>query len=86
MTNPDLNVKLTELLSEATVTARKITIQLFVQELMVALAKQNYRLNDLSEALAEYAKRRDDWKTVVYHLESAAQEVVRVRTNLTGQD
>ena len=86
MSNPNLNAKLTQLLNEATVTARKITMQLFVRELMTALAKENYRLNDLSEALAEYAKRRDDWATVVHHLEAAAQEVVRVRTNLTQGD
>lgn len=83
MANSDLNAKLTELLNEATITARKITIRLFVRELMVALAKEGYRLNDLSEALAEYAKGRDDWGTVVHHLESAAAEVVRARTNLT---
>lgn len=82
----DLNARLTELLNEATVTARKITMQLFVQELMLALAKENYRLNDLSEALAEYARRREDWKSVVHHLEQAAAEVVRAKTNLTGQD
>lgn len=52
---------------------------------MLALAKENYRLNDLSEALAEYARGRDDWTTVVHHLEAAAAEVVRVRDNITGQ-
>lgn len=81
----DLSARLTELLTEATVTARRITMQLFVQELMLALAKENYRLNDLSEALAEYAKRRDDWGTVVHHLQAAAAEVVRVKNNLSGR-
>lgn len=82
----DLNTKLTELLTDATVTARRITIQLFVNELMAALAKENYRLNDLSEALAEYARRRDDWATVVHHLEAAAKEVVRAKNNLASRD
>lgn len=87
MTNPDLDAKLTELLNEATITARKITMQLFVEKLMIALAKEGYRLNDLSEALAEYARRRDDWRTVVHHLEAAAAEVVRVKNNLIqGKD
>ena len=82
----NLEIKLGKLLAEATVTARQITMQLFVQKLMVALGKQNYRLNDLLEALAEYARRREDWSNVVYHLEAARDEVVRAKTKITGQD
>ncbi len=82
----NLEIKLAQLLAEATVTARNLTMQLFVQKLMVALAKENYRLNDLLESLAEYAKRREDWSNVVHHLEAARDEVVRAKTKITGQD
>lgn len=80
MDTSDLSTRLAQLL---TTTTRENAIQLFTQELMIALAKEDYRLDDLAKALAEYAKGRDDWQTVVYHLERAAAEVVRTRNNIT---
>jgi hypothetical protein len=63
---------------------RDEAMALFVKELVVALAKENYRFDDLLQGLASYADERADWVQVVKHLEDAAEEVVRVRKDLTG--
>ena len=81
MTTPSL---LRDSLEEAMAGLRDEAMALFVKELMVALAKENYRFDDLLQGLASYADERPDWVQVVKLLEDAAEEVVRVRKELTG--
>ena len=81
MSTPSL---LRDSLEEAMAGLRDEAMALFVKELVVALAKENYRFDDLLQGLASYADERADWVQVVKHLEDAAEEVVRVRKDLTG--
>ncbi len=81
MTTPNL---LRDSLEEAMAGLRDEAMALFVKELMVALATENYRFDDLLQGLASYADERADWVQVVKLLEDAAEEVVRVRKELTG--
>lgn len=81
MTTP---THLEEYLQEAMAGLRDEAMNLFVKKLMIALAKENYRLDDLLQGLATYAEGRSDWANVVKHLEDAAEEVVRVKKELIG--
>ena len=72
-------------LETAMTAARTEMLWLIVKELMVVLAKQDFRLNDLLEALAEYSERRADWSEVTEHLVAAANAVVEAKEQLTGK-
>jgi hypothetical protein len=74
-----------ESLEAAMLAARTEMLRLFVQELMIVLAKKDFRLNDLLEALAEYSERRADWSRVTEHLVAASGAVVEARRELTGK-
>ncbi len=71
-------------LESALMSARMEMLRVFVQELMIVLAKQDFRLDDLLEALAEYSERRADWSKVTQHLVAAANEVREAKEQLTG--
>jgi hypothetical protein len=47
--------------------------------------RENFRLNDLLEALAQYSERRSDWSRVTEHLVAASGAVVDARKQLTGE-
>lgn len=85
MTDSQYIDDLKEHLQCSMVSLRQEALRLFVGELMVALAKQDYRLNDLLEALALYSEGRKDWAKVTALLDQAAQEVVEVKRHLTGK-
>jgi hypothetical protein len=65
--------------------ARQETLRIFVEQLMIALAKENYRLDDLLEALVHYSQRRADWSKASEHLSAAAQEVRGAKRKITGK-
>lgn len=72
-------------LESAVKTARQESLQMFVKELMIALAKQNYRLDDLLDALAVYSQGRSDWSKVTEHLIAAEREVREAKKRLKGK-
>lgn len=72
-------------LETAMTAARQEMLRLFVEELMITLAKQDFRLNDLLEALVEYSERRADWSKVTEHLVAAANAVVEAKEDLIGK-
>jgi hypothetical protein len=65
--------------------ARQESLRIFVHQLMIALAKENYRLDDLLEALVHYSGRRADWSKVSEHLSAAVQEVRGAKKKITGK-
>lgn len=74
-----------ENLETAMTAARQEMLRLLVEELMIVLAKQDFRLNDLLEALTGYAEKRKDWSKVTEHLVAAANAVTEARRQLTGK-
>ena len=72
-------------LEGAMTAARMETLRVFVEQLMLVLAKQDFRLNDLLEALVEYSERRADWSKVTEHLVAASNAVVEAREQVTGK-
>jgi hypothetical protein len=74
-----------ENLETAMTAARTEMLRLFTEELMVVLAKQNFRLDDLLQALAEYSERRADWSKVTEYLVLASNAVVEAKEQLTGK-
>lgn len=84
MTNDSSN-DIRENLEIAMTAARTEMLRLFVSEFMIVLAKQDFRLNDLLEALAEYSERRADWSEVTGYLIQAANAVVEAKRALTGK-
>ena len=73
-----------ENLETAMTSARMEMLRLFVEELMIVLAKQDFRLNDLLEALVDYSEKRKDWTKVTEHLVAAANAVVEAKQQLIG--
>lgn len=74
-----------EQLESAVRVVRQETLEIFVRELMIALAKENYRLDDLLDVLGLYSQNRKDWSKVTEHLATAAQEVRQAKRKLTGK-
>ena len=74
-----------ENLETAMTAARMQTLCLIVEQFMIVLARQNYRLNDLLDALVQYSERRADWSRVTEHLTAASNAVVEARRELTGK-
>ena len=72
-------------LEAAMTAARMEMLRLVVEQLMIVLAKQNFRLNDLLDALTEYSERRADWSRVTEHLVAASNAVSDARRELTGK-
>jgi hypothetical protein len=71
---------------ETAMTAARIEMLcVFVQEMMIVLAKQDFRLNDLLEALAEYSEKRKDWARVTEHLVAASHAVLEAKEQLIGK-
>lgn len=64
--------------------SRQEALTVFVEQLMFALAKQDYRLNDLLGALVIYSRRRTDWRRVTEHLLLATDAVLQAKRELTG--
>ncbi len=71
-------------LEEVMAGLRGQCMALLAQELMAALLKQNYSLEDFLHGLADYTDTRPDWEQVTRHLELAAQEVRTARREITG--
>lgn len=74
-----------ENLETAMTSARMEMLRLFVEELMIVLAKQDFRLNDLLQALVGYSEKRKDWAKVTEHLVAAANAVVEAKQQLIGK-
>lgn len=74
-----------ENLETAMMAARQEMLRLFVEELMIVLAKQDFRLNDLLDALTDYSQKRKDWSKVTEHLVAAANAVTEAKRQLTGK-
>jgi hypothetical protein len=85
MTDFDSGDRIRQQLEFAVKLARRETLQAFVRELMIALAKENYRLDDLLDALTVYSQGRGDWSKVFEHLIAAAKEVREAKKKLTGK-
>lgn len=69
-------------LETAMTAARMEMLRILVEELMLTLARQNFRLNDLLEALVTYSERRADWSEVTKHLVQAANAVTDARQQI----
>lgn len=72
-------------LETAMTAARMEMLRIVVEELMLSLGRQNFRLNDLLEALVTYSERRADWSEVTKHLVQAANAVTDARQQLTDK-
>lgn len=81
----DFSDSIGQQLQSAVRAARQECLQAFVRELMVALAKENYRLDDLLDALTVYSQGRSDWSKVTEHLIAAAEGVRGAKRRLTGK-
>jgi hypothetical protein len=64
-------------LEEAIACAKQQTLSLFVKELMVALKRERFQLENLVEALADYTHERPDFEEVTKKLEEAVTEIRR---------
>jgi hypothetical protein len=73
-----------EHLETAMLAARTEMLRMYVAELMIVLARENFRLDDLLQTLAEYCERRPDWSEVSSHLVQAANAVQEAKEALTG--
>lgn len=71
-----------EQLEVAVRVVRQETLEIFVRELMIALAKENYRLDDLLDGLTLYSQRRSDWSEVTKCLAAAAVGVRAAKRKL----
>ncbi len=75
---------LTTSLEEAMAGLRAQSMTLLAQELMAALLKENYSLDDFLHGLASYTDTKPDWEEVTRHLDLAAEEVSKARREITG--
>ncbi len=55
-----------------------------VNQIIIALKANNYRFENILEALAEYTKARDDWGEVTQHIQAARVAVVEASARLRG--
>lgn len=53
-----------------------------IQQIIIALRKNNHSFEDILLALVEYTKSRSDWDEVTKHLESARLAVIQASQNL----
>jgi hypothetical protein len=72
-------------LETAVTAARMEMLRVLVGELMIVLAKQDFRLDDLLQALVEYSERRADWSKVTEYLVLASNAVVEAKEQLIGK-
>ncbi len=75
---------LTTSLEEAMAGLRAQSMTLLAQELMAALLKENYSLDDFLQGLADYTSLRPDWEKVTSYLELAGQQVCEAKREITG--
>ncbi len=75
---------LTTSLEEAMAGLRAQSMTLLAQELMAALSKHNYSLDDFLHGLADYSDARPDWEQATTYLELAAEEICKARREITG--
>ena len=57
-----------------------------VNQIIIALKANNYRFENILEALAEYTKARDDWGEVTQHIQAARVAVVEASARLRGAE
>lgn len=53
-----------------------------IEKIIITLIQQGYSFDQILFGVAEYAARRNDWRTVVSLLDAAADEVVKVSRNI----
>jgi hypothetical protein len=70
---------LTNSLQEAIAAARSQSMDLLAQELMAALLKENYQLDEFLEGLAGYTDKKPGWEQVTRYLELASEEFSKLK-------
>lgn len=66
-------------LEELMAQLRDETMDLFARELMLALGRENYHLEDILDGLATYAYETFDDETLTKHLEEASDRAKELR-------
>ena len=78
----DYPLPLNEALRELVASLRRQVLSQFVQNLMVALEAEGYHLDQLVDALADYADTKSEWDEGCKRLEEAAEAFLDVRKPL----
>ena len=55
-----------------------------VKQIIIALKTNNYRFENILDALAEYTRSRDDWGEVTQHIQAARVAVLQASARLRG--
>jgi hypothetical protein len=58
---------------------RHQSMDLLVQELLLAFSTESYQLNEFIDALSDHAASQPGWEEVTKHLELASKSVVKIR-------
>lgn len=80
---PNYSEDIAELLTDAVQASREKSLYELIEQLMVALAKKDYQFDEVLDALANYAHKREDWNEVVKKLEESALEIKTIRKRLS---
>ncbi len=57
-----------------------------INQIIIALKANNYRFENILEALAQYTKARDDWGEVTQHIQAARVAVLEASARLRGAE
>jgi hypothetical protein len=66
-------------LDEVMAVLRVQSMNLLVDELIRALAQENYQFHEFIDALSNYAQSLSGWEKVAKNLELASAEILRIR-------
>jgi hypothetical protein len=66
-------------MSEVMAALRVQGMDLLVDELIRALAQENYQFHEFIDALSNYAESLSGWEKVAKYLEFASAEILRIR-------
>ncbi len=64
---------------EAMAGLRQQSMDLLVEELLIAFSTESYQLSEFIDALSNYAASQTGWEEVVKHLELASHSLVKIR-------
>lgn len=81
----DYPLPLNEALRELIASLRRQVLSEFIQNLMIALEAEGYHLDQLIDALADYADTKPEWGEGCGRLEEAAKAFLDVRKPLRQQ-
>ncbi len=58
---------------------RHQSMDLLVQELLIAFSTESYQFNEFIDALSDYAASQTGWEEVTRYLELASKSIVKIR-------